>query len=347
MGKTGQGKSTAGNKLLGIGGTSTPRIKEWTCQTDEGLLKSSSTNKMLSFEAASSPESITKQCQMLSNDDTLIRVLDVPGFGDSKSKEDQTTIQVNAGFINAIIEVQEKMHVTYNRILYFLPFRGPSGRADAYLQNELKLLFHYFGKSIFQCMVIIATQDEAYQTYDFGSHAIDSLIKLVKAALTKQGISIECPPIIYLPFAACPEDVLRQIKTANVLNNSVLTARQSVPIYKGEDHWEDWVVKFEKVAYDEFKEDDKAKQVFFKNHLADNVKSMCLSSCLQTDDYKAVKQTFEENLYLKFFSDKDIKVPYSGDGDETYWEHGLRILRLKLHIENLIKQESFSGLKAS
>ena len=350
MGKTGQGKSTAGNKLLGIDGTSTPRIKEWTCQTEKGLLKSSNTNDMLSFKAANSRESVTKQCQMLSNEDTHIRVLDVPGFGDSKSKENVTTTEVNAGFINAIIEVQEKMHVTYNRILYFLPFRGTPDRADGYFQDELQLLFNKFGKSIFQCMVIIATQEKKYQEYYFGSDDIESLSELIKAALkisTEEVLNIGCPPIIYLPLAACPEDVLRQIQMANVLNDcSVITARQSVPMYKGEDHWEEWIVKFEEVANDQFKDDDKAKLLFFKGRLTDNVKSMCLVTCLPTDDYRMVKQKVEEKLYLEVFCYKDIPEPYSGDGDETYWEQWIEHFEKRASQRKLDDQRKLQWLQA-
>eukprot|EP00731_Ephydatia_muelleri_P012795 Em0007g105a len=324
--KLGQGKSTAGNKLLGIDGSYKPKIKEWTFV------------KVLPNSA---------KCFQKG---TCIRVLDVPGFGDSRLQEHLTTIEVNARFVNAIMEVQEKMDITYHRILYFLPFRGTPNRVDAYLQDELKLLFHYFGKSIFQCMVIIATQEDCYQQCPFESKRIDSLTELIKTALQKttgQAMDTKCPPVVYFPINSSPDDILNQIQTANVVNDcSVLTARQSVPMYKGEDHWEEWIGKFEAIANDQFKDDDKAKLLFFKGRLADNVKSMCLVGCLPTDDYRMVKQKVEEKLYSEVFCYKDIPEPYSGEGDETYWEQWIEHFEKRASQKKLDDRRKLQWLQA-
>ena len=347
LGKTGLGKSTTGNKLLGIGGSSIPRIKEWICEQDVGLLKTTGNNESsLSFHAASSRQSVTEHCQMLSNEETCIRVLDVPGFGDSKPKENLTTIQVNAGFVDAIIKVQEKMNVCYNRVLYFLPFRGSPDRVDAYFQDELQLLFHYFEESIFKCMVIIATQDRKYQKYDLGHEEIQSLTELVTIALrssTEQVMNIGCPPIIYVPLASSPEDVLRQIKTADVLNNSVLTAEGNVPIYSGGDDWDEWILRFEKVAHNKFKENERSKLHFFKGRLDDIVmKPICLAACDSADEYSVVKRKVEEKLYLEIFCNRDIPEPYSGECDEMYWDNWIenfenKSLQRKLNDARMLK----------
>ena len=350
LGKTGQGKSTAGNKLLGIDGSSKPTIKEWICKHDLCLLKTSTgSEEIISFATASGHESVTTHCQMLSNEDTCIRVLDVPGFGDSRPQENLTTIQVNAKFVNAIIEVQNKMDVIYNRVLYFLPFRGAPERADAYLKDELKVLFHYFGRSIFQCMVIIATQERQYQKYDFKSNDIISLTDLIKHALilvTGEAMDTGCPPIIYLSLAASPEDLLNQIQTANVLNNSVLTAQQHVPMYTGEVSWEEWIVRFEVVAHDHFNDDDKSKLLWFKDHLADNVKSTCLVDYLSTDDYRTVKEKVEERLYSHFLICKDIPEPYSGEGDEINWERWIEHFEKKVSQRKLEDPRKLQWLQA-
>ena len=109
MGKTGQGKSTAGKQnCWELTVLPKPRIKEWTCEHEKGLLKATGNDETMSFTAACSLESVTKQCQMISNEDTHIRVLDVPGFRDSNTEEKLTTIQVNAKFVNAIVEVSAK-----------------------------------------------------------------------------------------------------------------------------------------------------------------------------------------------------------------------------------------------
>ena len=345
LGKSGQGKSTAGNKLLGIDGISKPRIKEWICDNYLELLKSSNNEETLSFAAASSEERVTIQCQMLSNEDTCIRVLDVPGFGDSRPEEYLTAIQVNAKFVNAIVEVQEKMDVTYNRILYFLPFRGIPQRVDAYFQDDLKMLFHFFGMDVFRCMVMIATQEEKYQNTPFLLADIEPLKKYIKTALKKTTKhDMKCPPVVYLAMNATPNDFLRDIQMTDLLNNNVLDTEEIVLNYSSEDNWEEWIVHFEAVAYKKFKGDDKAIVCWFKCHLAENVK--CLVTCPSTCDYKTVKQHFEEKLYLEVFCKRDIPDAYSGEGDETHWERWIQDFEKKALQRKLDEPRKLQWLQA-
>ena len=112
----------------------------------------------------------TTDCEVLSNETTKIRVMDVPGFFDGASVLQRQHAEVpegaelmspldmnNLDIMRKIIRIQMALSMKFKRILYFLPCRGPLERSSAHLKLELKWMAHFFGRAIFKCMVLVAT----------------------------------------------------------------------------------------------------------------------------------------------------------------------------------------------
>eukprot|EP00731_Ephydatia_muelleri_P013359 Em0007g669a len=147
--RTGWGKKTLLDKLIGADdGT---RRRDWLEQTNDDACKQS-------FRIVSN------------NKSPPIRVTVAPGFSDVSTDEVQNSVcDPNFGLIRLIFNLQSELKMSFKRVVYFLPIRGPPERADGYLKDELKSLWNFYGERIFRCMVIIATNspDEAYQEIGF------------------------------------------------------------------------------------------------------------------------------------------------------------------------------------
>ena len=91
--------------------------------------------------------------------------IDAPGFSGSSAQQQKGTLQENVQIIECIGKAQDEFELKARRIVYFLPGRGPLEKSDGSIQEELKLLSHYFGKQVFDCVVVVATNPskERYQ----------------------------------------------------------------------------------------------------------------------------------------------------------------------------------------
>ncbi len=174
----------------------------------------------------------TLSFELVSNESTKVRVLDVPGFfgeGDagaciaSAGEKAQHSVSVAVGRMRMILQIQTAMHMNFRRILYFLPLHGALKRLDAYLETELTTLAKYFGKSIFNCMVVAATMpSEAFEDGNqvtLSDRAIAQTKQNFAAILSRvfpNERELPDPPVIYVSMADTCEAVLAKVMNAPV-----------------------------------------------------------------------------------------------------------------------------------
>ena len=217
LGKTGMGKSTTGNLLL-FSGTGSNEITAWSVFSAEEV----HTDISYQFnESQGDVDSTTSQCELLSNDDTGIRILDTPGFqGSDALKNGQTAYEANLSIMRQILRIQTRHNLKFRRVLYFLPTRGPLEKADAALQEEFRVMKYFFGKSFFLNMVVVATDSKFYHRTDFHEGAAKITEKSIKRTLELvfEAEEFQMPPLLYIPCDQSGDCMLQNVQSCAVLN---------------------------------------------------------------------------------------------------------------------------------
>ena len=227
LGRTGMGKSTLANKLLGIdpdtkqlyealpaGKGTESVIKKWDIEGDPNLY----------FDMGDGAESVTKTCKVLSNENTMTRVLDTPGFTSMDIASTYGIARGNWECLRLVVQKQRGCDLRFSRVVYFMPSRGPPERVDGTLQEEIEALHGYFGQKIFDILVVAVTNinRDHYQEAGFLNEDFRRTQEVFLAAYEgKTGTSLpKCPPIIYVSFLEDHQNVLNRITSAEVISDA-------------------------------------------------------------------------------------------------------------------------------
>lgn len=189
----------------------------------------------------------TNHCELLSNETTKIRILDVPGFfgrdaaspsGIDLKARALATNSKDLGMMRKVLHIKQAHNLKFSRIVYFLPDKGSLKRTSQNLIQEVGIMEHYFGRAIFNSMVVAATlSSDAYEHIPddgkklFSERQFQETRDRLQEAIRQffPDDDLPKPPIIFISLFDTCESILHQIQSAKVKETTIqLELRKSV-----------------------------------------------------------------------------------------------------------------------
>ena len=142
-----------------------------------------------------------------------------------------TVTKAGLKIMHQVLHIQEAMKLNFKRIIYFIPERGPLQRANKILQIELETMAHYFGRSIFDCMVLVTTiNPDVYQflssgvvpfSQDAEIQTRTSFHSTLERVLPDNQLPEGKPPIVFLSLCDSFDDIVAKIRDAPVIYDGI------------------------------------------------------------------------------------------------------------------------------
>ena len=109
------------------------------------------------FPVGRGVHSKTTAIRLISNESTMVRVLDTPGFAQSGIRSDIPSRQASLNVIHELISIKNQLGIKFHCILYFLPCRGPPEKADGTLKDEIAMMSQCFTDAGWKNVVFVLT----------------------------------------------------------------------------------------------------------------------------------------------------------------------------------------------
>lgn len=210
------GKSTTGNKLLNAVTDDNPKGSEKVEQ--DWPLQDGHAEGNAHFVTDETVESGTQNCALLSNTESGIRVLDTVGFAGSNTRDG--AYLGNLRVMRQIVGVSSRCGLTYDRVLFFLPQRLYLDKVDANFEEEIEVMWYFFGDTIFRNMAIVFTiPDYITAPVTVNEGKVQKVFNTAfRNVLKRYGTSNipPCPPVIHIPSEADSSEVIAIVQTVEV-----------------------------------------------------------------------------------------------------------------------------------